>query len=155
MGRPAPMGQLGSSWASARDSLGGDGLGMPGSPGTGTGSPVRTSASPGRSMAVWPSGSPTSARADCGKVKTFQRRKSQGVHRSGRKRWPCPRGKYSGHLAVPLHGFRSRRASALLGWARQTQQQSVEQSSLAGVPPVPALFSLGSSSTKAIAKAQW
>lgn len=43
-----------------------------------------------------------------------------------------------------------------LAGAAQTQQQSVEQSSLAGVPALPAfLFSLGSSSTKAMAKAQW
>lgn len=59
-------------------------------------------------------------------------------------------------LAAPLRRPRSRKASGPLARAAQTQQQSVEQSSLAGVPAFPAfLFSLGSSSTKAMAKAQW
>ena len=90
-------------------------------------------------------------------MKTFLGRKARGMHRAGGKRYRCPRGKCSRQaFCFLLHRPRSRKSSAPLARGAQTQQQSVEQSSLAGVPALPAfLFSLGSSSTKAMAKAQW
>lgn len=100
-------------------------------------------------------GSATSAGADGGKVKTFQGRKSPGLAQSRWEKMPMSHRKTQQAFCFWLHCPRSRKASAPLTRTAQTQQQSVEQSSLAGVPAFPAfLFSLGSSSTKAMAKAQ-